>query len=436
VPFAFCRVKPAHSQQHCAPPSACAARPPLGRQVLPCLESSLGDYTTDNRGDVGSWVREAAMAVMPPALAAVARCGGEEALGSASDDSCALGAWAGRPARQSARHWVAAPARLTRVPKAAVRPVAAYPAGPAARCVAALLRQAVERIGRVREAALAQLGVLLGEPRVAAHVPAAAAVAEAVVASAALAAGGGAAASLEALSQLVARLLAVRPYGPALLEGLVASLGCVDASLSRAAAAALVDTLAAAATATERGGEGEAEPRAACGLLVAVAGDLMDVWARHARSGRLAGPLLRTAALLLARAPGAGPDGVAELRLPRPPPEQAAGPGAAAAGGGSRFGDHLAEAARAETRGCADVARLCEAAGLLAALVPTPGHCRRSSLQGLLVLLASRYPKVRVRTRACRASSALAVRRTAAHPILHSSGTVRHVVSPKTEGCA
>jgi hypothetical protein len=30
-------------------------------QVLPCLRACMCDYTTDNRGDVGSWVREAAM---------------------------------------------------------------------------------------------------------------------------------------------------------------------------------------------------------------------------------------------------------------------------------------------------------------------------------------------------------------------------------------
>jgi len=33
-------------------------------QALPCVHTNLEDYTTDNRGDVGSWVREAAMDVL------------------------------------------------------------------------------------------------------------------------------------------------------------------------------------------------------------------------------------------------------------------------------------------------------------------------------------------------------------------------------------
>lgn len=33
-------------------------------QVLPCVHANLEDYTTDNRGDVGSWVREASMDVL------------------------------------------------------------------------------------------------------------------------------------------------------------------------------------------------------------------------------------------------------------------------------------------------------------------------------------------------------------------------------------
>ena len=32
--------------------------------MLPCLSAALEDYSTDPRGDVGSWVREAAMAVL------------------------------------------------------------------------------------------------------------------------------------------------------------------------------------------------------------------------------------------------------------------------------------------------------------------------------------------------------------------------------------
>ena len=43
-------------------------------QVLPSLERSLTDYTTDNRGDVGSMVREAAMEVMVGCLRLLPPC--------------------------------------------------------------------------------------------------------------------------------------------------------------------------------------------------------------------------------------------------------------------------------------------------------------------------------------------------------------------------
>lgn len=33
------------------------------QHVVPSLMSALQDYSTDNRGDVGSWVREAALKV-------------------------------------------------------------------------------------------------------------------------------------------------------------------------------------------------------------------------------------------------------------------------------------------------------------------------------------------------------------------------------------
>lgn len=48
-------------------------------QVYPCLHTALADYTTDNRGDVGSWVREGAMNVLVTATQLLAGLGPEEA---------------------------------------------------------------------------------------------------------------------------------------------------------------------------------------------------------------------------------------------------------------------------------------------------------------------------------------------------------------------
>jgi hypothetical protein len=33
-------------------------------ETYDCLLDAMGDYTTDKRGDIGSWVREAAMATL------------------------------------------------------------------------------------------------------------------------------------------------------------------------------------------------------------------------------------------------------------------------------------------------------------------------------------------------------------------------------------
>ncbi len=41
-------------------------------QVLPCYHTCLRDYTTDSRGDVGSWVRDTAMHALTRGLAALA----------------------------------------------------------------------------------------------------------------------------------------------------------------------------------------------------------------------------------------------------------------------------------------------------------------------------------------------------------------------------
>lgn len=58
-------------------PSAAASSAPsnvIVFRVLPCLERALADYTTDNRGDVGSLVREAAMEVMVGCLRLLPGC--------------------------------------------------------------------------------------------------------------------------------------------------------------------------------------------------------------------------------------------------------------------------------------------------------------------------------------------------------------------------
>ena len=42
-------------------------------QVLPCMHGCMSDYSTDNRGDVGSWVREASMEGLTTCLTLMAQ---------------------------------------------------------------------------------------------------------------------------------------------------------------------------------------------------------------------------------------------------------------------------------------------------------------------------------------------------------------------------
>jgi hypothetical protein len=105
--------------------------------------------------------------------------------------------------------------------------------------VSRLLRQSLERIARLREAALIRLQQMLAQPATAAAVPGAAAIAAALPEDAAELAG---VASLACVAKL-GSLLQLQWYRLPLLEGLVASIGGVDASLAKAASAALLSQL-------------------------------------------------------------------------------------------------------------------------------------------------------------------------------------------------
>jgi hypothetical protein len=71
------------------------------------------------------------------------------------------------------------------------------------------------------------------------------------------------------------------------LQGLIASIGCIDNSLSKAASNALIGLLS---------GKG-----ASAALLLQVLSSFLGVWEKYARSSRLATPILKTAHLLLSR---------------------------------------------------------------------------------------------------------------------------------------
>ncbi|MEW5308920.1 MAG: hypothetical protein WDW38_000840 [Sanguina aurantia] len=467
-------------------------------KVMPCLATALEDYTTDNRGDVGSWAREAAMQVLTTVVRLLT-------------------------SRQPVAHHQSSLAGLVGA------------------SVGRLLQQAVERIARVREAAAGHLRTLATDPHTAAIIPGSATLRSALPAPEE---GGDAAGSvsLDSIPRLAALLGTHPAYTTHLLEGLVASIGGVDNTLAKAASSALVDvlhtasireasshvrirgtsptpisTLPPTAVASARGGNAvpgmpdvgiRMPERSAAGpssvphvggraqgaSCADVAEQFLCLWRRHARSARLATPLLRCADLLatktdilhrsqLAPPPTASSSPPPSQHAPSPAADPATGapstsavrytldPGPACAGeacgrdapeptpaaqtdagvlsaaalgatdgpslakrtaaaaaaqpgtllppataaicaaaaataaetsrdSASRewFAHGLIQLTRGEIRMCTDVGRLLDAASLLCHLLPTGEPGRSSALQGLMLLLVSKFPKVRRHT--------------------------------------
>uniref|UniRef100_A0A7S3QWP0 Tubulin-specific chaperone D n=1 Tax=Dunaliella tertiolecta TaxID=3047 RepID=A0A7S3QWP0_DUNTE len=180
-----------------------AAEQPSGldimlKKVLPCVHTNLEDYTTDNRGDVGSWVREAAMDVLEALTLLV---------GERVQRDC--------PSNEQQGEILAG-----------VVPAA----------TGALLKQAVERIARIRDLAARRLHSLVSCPHVARAMPAAGQLAAALPKDD----GTAEVVSLQSIKRLSGLLLAAPQYARPVLEGLVASIGGVDAQLAKVASEALL----------------------------------------------------------------------------------------------------------------------------------------------------------------------------------------------------
>jgi hypothetical protein len=196
---------------------------------------------------------------------------------------------------------------------------------------------------------------------------------------------------IQVVPKLVA-LLKVPQYTGPLFEGLIASIGGIDASLSKTVSTALVEVL------NFRAGDA-----ASLQLLSHVAQQLVEIWCRHAKSSRMAVPLLRCADLLVTQTEVLTQDvrvrkhqaAVVHQQTVDDAPSQ---PAAQDLSAPLPFSDIIVELARAETRLCADVPRLLVASSLLCHLLPCPNPCQASALAGLLVLLVNKYPTVRRHT--------------------------------------
>ncbi|KAJ9523802.1 hypothetical protein QJQ45_020006 [Haematococcus lacustris] len=432
------------ASKHAAPPTSCPSPLPgalpltalhalMTDRVLPHLATALEDYTTDNRGDMGSWVREAAMEAGVQMLLLLAGCPRK----SSSDTGCG-------PAPPAAPGDGALQAALDHPSQKSLSAVAPG-------FIGLLLKQAVERIARVREAAVRHLRTLLSEPTISQVVPGSTEVLAQLPAEDADISG---LAGLQLVHAMAGLLGSTPRYCGPLLEGLVASIGCVDAQLAKAASAALLAALspapslhasspaplaAAPAASSPPSAEAAASEVApaveeAPVLLQLAAEHLVKLWVKHARSPRMAGPLIKVADLLVTHVPEAltvqlaCPTTVASAVLkaaalaqpplpstPQPPARSVgvvAGRGGAdgvtpqghGEGGGPVEGqagaglvctlpEVVVELTRAETRMCSDVAKLLDAAALLCHLLAVTNPCRTSAYQGLMVLLVSKYPK-------------------------------------------
>ena len=327
--------------------------------MLACAE----DYCVDNRGDVGSWVREAAMEALPSVVAAAQA----SAPGASAGDSSAI-------------------------PSSAA-------------VVAALLKQASEKIDRVRAAAFAALVPLLrgDATRTPAPlapldtIPAREAILAATPEEASLAAAW--AVPVSAFEKLVPLIVPgsveeapLATYRSALVEGVVVSAGGVGDSLGKAAGGALAAAL-----------------RTSPELQAAVMEELVALLRRRAGIDRVTVPALRVLDHLFSSGC------VAAVAPPAPAP-----PAPIAA--------DLVARLRAELKGSRDVAKLCLGVTVMCHLValgknaggdaassqsrraedhapsgeprasddaPSEPCARTGAMQGALALLVNRYPRVR-----------------------------------------
>lgn len=310
----------------------------ISENVVSPLMNALEDYTMDNRGDVGSWVREAAMRSLSTVLQLFSS---NRQLGEIVEKEI-LELLLGR-----------------------------------------VLRQSVERISRIREASIHALTEI-----------------SSVVAKEGIHSGS------EILSLVsnnlgpddidsghyfneVSKLLGLKPIRVHLLEGLIYSIGGLDAQLSEQAKESLLSCL----------NTGICDHHD-------IFNDVLSIWARHQKSGRMSTPLLISCEIMISQS-GIGDvcrqDSLAFLNsiTPIKPQDSDRNQHSAPLQENevpcmSFFLSRLLFFLRAEISGCTDIQRLHAAAGVLSQLaLVTVGPIQKDILTATLSLIGNRYPKVR-----------------------------------------
>ena len=340
--------------------------------MVDAMLAAMGDYQTDNRGDVGSWVREAAIGSLLPMLL----LGAPPPTAGASDVSDVSDAADGA-AHASERSTLASamPALVTRF-------------------VGLLAQQANEKIDRLREHAVFTLIDLLRHPSlpmVADHAKLTALTAPDAAPSATAANDvdkvkevNGVSAkgrSIQSSSDYLAphscfprtvRMLSCATYRKIALHGLAISVGGITESTTKAAGASLLTHIGCLNPDGQH----------------ALATDLLELLLEHANTPRVHLPLLRTLTHLLeARA--------LEAVLSRPCTPTLATPAPAGGDPPTTLAAWLVDCVKPSTRS-KDVPTLLVAGALLILLLPAlDGGRLTDTWRTLLLLLAHRFPKVR-----------------------------------------
>jgi len=315
-------------------------------RLVEAVLAAFADYQMDNRGDVGSWVREAAMAAAMPLL--------RLALPPTRDTTASSSL---APPLHTADEWLELRAALPRLCQ---------------RMACELCQQVTEKIDRVRELAAITLAALLREPLP--HVHAHTELRNLFVPSDC----PGCVAPADAADFLVpsacfpitVHLLSLPAYRRVALRGLSVSAGGITESTLRGARGALNQHLAHASR-----------------LEIELVGeDLISLILEHSKEARLALPLLRmTEQLLEAR--------VLETLLHRYTREQVD----SAKGCSAPFAQRLHEAMRTAVPSSAkDMSALMAALTMEVLLLPyAQGRFLADLFRAVLLTLGHRYPKLR-----------------------------------------
>jgi tubulin-specific chaperone D len=360
--------------------------------VFAALLAATGDYSTDKRGDVGSWCRAAAL----QALERVTNLAVTASIGIPLE----------RPATAASTVQLTVPAlqQRLRYMEITVQPDGAVGMLPEraaqlsaangevyftpALCealVCALLKQLAEKLDAVRDVAGSVLQRLLTAKLPQLKLPYVPCRRQLVAAlqleSQQQQASSVSSADSSAVNwatpavtfPMVVKALSLPPYHAAVASGLVISVGGLTESVVKHSAAALLSWARAAGGGSNSGSSSKKSTAAAADVsaLATLGASLTALLTAHSGDDRVALPLLRTLDLLLAN----------DAFAPLPPAHP--------------FGQHLLAAVRSELRSCRSVPKISAGGGVLLGLISFSGGTGTGALRSAVGLLAHKFPRVR-----------------------------------------